>query len=139
MTPTRELASQVAGIATVLAPRNTVRLVSRPTNLMSDGVKDRGELLNGGRYESAEGSSPLLFIGSARAIMESIYGDGRMPAPPTSKPEAMAFLGNVQCIVLDEVDRLLAVKKSHGDKQFKKARRRSWLLVLRLEGRSRGS
>ena len=110
MTPTRELAAQVAGVATVLAPPNAVRLVTRPTNLMSDGQKDRGEMPGGGRYESD--SSPRLFIGSAKAIMQSLYGDGKMPASPTSKPEAMAFLQNVRCVVLDEVDRLLAVSKT---------------------------
>lgn len=121
MLPTRELASQVAGIASVLAPPGTVRLVSRPTNLMSDGLKDRGEFENGGRKDDLpNGVTPKLFVGSAKSIMHSLYGDGRMPASPTSKPEAMAFLKNVRWLVMDEVDRLLAVKKSRSDKQYKK-------------------
>jgi exosome complex RNA-binding protein Csl4 len=120
LTPTRELAAQVAGIASVLAPPGTVRLVSRPTNLMSDGLKDRGELENGGRFDDLPtGVTPKLFVGSAKSIMHSLYGDGRMPASPTSKPEAMAFLKNVRWLVMDEVDRLLGVKKSRGEKQNK--------------------
>jgi hypothetical protein len=118
LTPTRELAAQVAGIASVLAPPGTVRLVSRPTNLMSDGLKDRGELENGGRMaDLPTGVTPQLFVGSAKSIMHSLYGDGRMPASPTSKPEAMAFLKNVRWLVMDEVDRLLGVKKSRGEKK----------------------
>jgi hypothetical protein len=121
LTPTRELAAQVAGIASVLAPPGTVRLVSRPTNLMSDGLKDRGEMENGGRMaDLPTGVTPQLFVGSAKSIMHSLYGDGRMPASPTSKPEAMAFLKNVRWLVMDEVDRLLGVKKSRGEKKGKK-------------------
>lgn len=121
LTPTRELAAQVAGIATVLAPPGSVRLVTKPTNLMrtSQAWKERGELEYGGRLadESAPSySTPRLFIGSAKAIMHSLYGDGRMPASPTSKPEAMQFLKNCQTLVLDEVDRLLAVKKTRTEK-----------------------
>lgn len=119
LTPTRELAAQVAGVATVLAPPGSVRLIARPSNLLSDGSKEISELPNGGRKEMT-GSSPRLFVASAKCIMHSLYGDGKMPAPPTSKPEAMSFLQNVRCIVLDEVDRLLAVKKSHSDKIYKK-------------------
>lgn len=121
LTPTRELAAQVAGIASVLAPPGTVRLVSHPTNLMSDGLKDRGEMENGGRMaDLPTGVTPQLFVGSAKSIMHSLYGDGRMPASPTSKPEAMAFLKNVRWLVMDEVDRLLGVKKSRGEKKGKK-------------------
>jgi hypothetical protein len=121
LTPTRELAAQVAGIASVLAPPGTVRLVSRPTNLMSNGLKDRGELENGGRIDDLPmGVMPRLFVGSAKSIMHSLYGDGRMPASPTSKPEAMAFLKNVRWLVMDEVDRLLGIKKSKSDKMGKK-------------------
>jgi len=121
LTPTRELAAQVAGIATVLAPPGTVRLVSHPTNLMSNGSKDRGELKNGGRLVDQPGELvPRVFVGSAKSIMHSLYGDGKMPASPTPKPQATAFLQNVRWLVLDEVDRLLAVKKSRGDKQYEK-------------------
>lgn len=116
LTPTRELAAQVAGVATVLAPPGAVRMVSRPTNLMSDGLKDRGEEDFGGRLEkeSHGRTKPRLFVGSAKAIMHSLYGDGKMPASPTTKPEAMKMLQNVQWVVLDEVDRLLNVKKTRG-------------------------
>ena len=95
MTPTRELAAQVAGIATVLAPPGTVRLISHATNLMSDGSKEYGEEEYGGRVDTnASRNSPRLFIGSAKSIMHSLYGDGVMPASPTTKPEAQCFLKN---------------------------------------------
>lgn len=115
MTPTRELAAQVAGIATVLAPPGSVRLISHATNLMSNGIKERGEGEFGGRMESSSNTSPKLYIGSAKSIMHSLYGDGVMPASPTTKPEAQYFLKNTQYLVLDEVDRLLNVKKSRKD------------------------
>jgi len=116
MTPTRELAAQVAGVATVLAPPGTVRLVSRPTNLMRDGLKERGEEAYGGRLDKTDGRTKhQLFVGSAKAIMHSLYGDGKMPASPTTKPEAMQMLRNVRWVVLDEVDRLLEVKKTRGN------------------------
>lgn len=115
LTPTRELAAQVAGIAVALAPPGTVRLVSHATNLMSDGLKDRGEMENGGRLDTGDGrTSPRLFIGSAKAIMHSLYGDGKMPASPTRKPDAMYLLKNVRWVVLDEVDRCLNIRKKHG-------------------------
>ena len=116
MAPTRELASQIAGIAAVLAPPGTVRLISRPTDLMADGSKERGVPIN----VNDLGTQPRLFVGSAKSIMQSLYGDGKMPAPPTRKPDAMEFLKNVRCIVMDEVDRMLAVQKSRSEKQYKK-------------------
>ena len=128
LTPTRELAAQVAGVAKAIAPPGSVRLVSRPTNLLSDGMKDRGELPNGGRYDDPT-YQPRLFIGSAKAIMYSLYGDGKMPAPPTTKPEAMYFLENVRCLVLDEVDRILAVKQSRSDKLNKKVHEKPGAVV----------
>jgi len=114
LTPTRELAAQVAGIATALAPPGTVRLVAQATNLMSDGVKDRGEGEHGGRRNDDDGHKnavPQIFVGSSKAILHSLYGDGKMPAPPTPKPMAMQFLQSVNYLVLDEVDRLLNVQK----------------------------
>jgi superfamily II DNA/RNA helicase len=115
MLPTRELAAQVAGIATALAPPGTVRMVSYATNLMSDGLKDRGEMEYGGRFDRGDGrTKPRLFIGSAKSIMHSLYGDGKMPASPTTKPEAQQLLQSVRWVVLDEVDRLLNVRRSRG-------------------------
>jgi hypothetical protein len=114
MTPTRELAAQVAGVASVLAPPGFVRLVSHPTNLCNDGQKDRGEEDLGGRQASQTRDNPRLIVGSAKAIMQSLYGDGKMPASPTTKPEAMNLLRNVRYVVLDEVDRLLNIKKVRG-------------------------
>ena len=42
-----------------------------------------------------------------------------MPASPTTKPEAQYFLKNVRYLVLDEVDRLLQVKKSRSESTTK--------------------
>eukprot|EP00980_Cylindrotheca_fusiformis_P028174 scaffold22585_cov149-Cylindrotheca_fusiformis.AAC.4 len=118
--PTRELAAQVAGIAAVLAPPGTVRMVSYPSNLMSDGVKERGELENGGRLDAEGRSTPRLFIGSAKSIMGSLYGNGKMPAPPTTKPEAKYLLQKTRWIVLDEVDRLLDANRGKSSSSSKK-------------------
>ena len=116
LTPTRELAAQVAGIAQVLAPPGSVRLIFRPTNLLGDPLKEHGEEVNGGLLDrKTSRSSPRLYVGSAKAIMTSLYGDEKMPASPTTKPEAMFFLRNVRWLILDEVDRLLHVKKARGD------------------------
>lgn len=123
LTPTRELATQVAGVAAVLSPPGSVRLVVNPSNLMNSGQKDRGEGEFGGRVD-AFSETPSLFVGSAKAIMQSLYGDGKAPASPTPKPLAMEFLQSVKCVVLDEVDRLLNVKKSRSDKQYKKIHER---------------
>ena len=131
LTPTRELAAQVAGVASVLAPPGSVRMVNNPSNLMTDGQKDRGEGKFGGRVDAAS-NTPRLFIGSAKAIMTSLYGDNKMPASPTPKPLAMEFLQSVQCVVLDEVDRLLHVKKSRGEKASKKHERPAAVLVAAL-------
>ena len=127
LTPTRELAAQVAGVATVLAPPGTVRLISQPTNLLRAGnaAKERGEDQHGGRRADGDVSTygkgqPCILVGSAKAITTSLFGNSKMPAPPTSKPEAKKFLENVGYIVMDEVDRLLNVKKSRSEKAYKK-------------------
>lgn len=97
----RELAAQVAGIASVLSPPNSVRLVTTPTNLVraSHENRERSEAKNfGGRADVARGSnsSTKIVVGSARSIMASLFGDGKLPCPPTSKPEAQTFLKNVK-------------------------------------------
>jgi hypothetical protein len=118
LTPTRELAAQVAGVASVLAPPGTVRLVTHPTNLMSDqqywrerrgrGVDNADRMASLTREQDDAGrTSPRLFVGSATAIMHSLYGDGKMPASPTRKPAAQELLSKIRWVVLDEVDRLL--------------------------------
>ena len=116
LTPTRELAAQVAGIATTLAPPGTVRMVARPINLLSSSQKDRGEAAYQGLEEHG---GPRIFVGSAKTIHHSLYGNGKEPAAPTPKPLAMTFLQSIQWLVLDEVDRLLPVAASHkrGGKQ----------------------
>ena len=102
LTPTRELAAQVAGVAAVLAPPGTVRLITRPSNLMGRLRQEDATL-----DPNSRDRSPRIFVGSAKAIYQSLYGDGKMPASPTTKPEAMFLLQNTAYLVLDEVDRLL--------------------------------
>lgn len=123
LTPTRELAAQVAGIAQVLAPPASVRLVSMPTNLMKKKPIEKGELKGGGIAASNNREITRIYVGSAKAIMTSLFGDGRMPAPPTSKPEGKFFLRNVRWLVLDEVDRILHVKKKRKESRYKQHER----------------
>jgi hypothetical protein len=90
MTPTRELATQVAGVASVLAPPGTVRLITQPSNLMQTS-NDVSNEEYGGRKEAQHGnnaSRPRIIVGSAKSIQFSLYGDGKMPAAPTPKPLA---------------------------------------------------
>lgn len=111
MTPSRELASQVAGVAEVLAPEGCVRLVTEPTDLSDDlgrGEVEKGEVdVYGGRKErksSKRGKQVgRIIVGSAKSIMVSLYGSNKLPAPPTPKPAAKAFLRSVRWVVLDEV------------------------------------
>jgi DEAD/DEAH box helicase len=113
LTPTRELAAQVAGIATILSPPGTVRLVTRPSNLMSrlrpERITDATAHLYPPSSIDQDDRPPRIYVGSAKAIYQSLYGDGKMPASPTSKPEAMYILKHTRYLVLDEVDRLLGV------------------------------
>jgi superfamily II DNA/RNA helicase len=128
LTPTRELAAQVAGVASVLSPPNSVRLVTTPTNLIRETYesKEKSESEFGGRFDSVigsgQGGGTKIIVGSAKSILISLFGDSKMPAPPTSKPEAKAFLKGVKYLVMDEVDRLLDVKKTRGktSKYYKK-------------------
>lgn len=123
LTPTRELAAQVAGIATVLAPPGTVRLVSRPSNLTGRLRQERGDVLRDADVgPDTTNIQPRIYVGSAKAIQQSLYGDGKMPAPPTSKPEAMWILQNTNYLVLDEVDRLLGVVGGNNNNGKKKKR-----------------
>jgi hypothetical protein len=105
LTPTRELAAQVAGVATALSPPNSVRLVTTPTNLVrqTSQDKERSEGEYGGRFDFGKSSGTKLIVGSAKSILTSLFGDSKMPAPPTSKPEAKKFIQNVSYVVLDEV------------------------------------
>lgn len=127
LTPTRELAAQVAGVATALAPPNTVRLITTPTNLVRQSYegREKSEGEYGGRLSNMASSrtgSMKLIIGSAKTIMISLFGNSKMPAPPTSKPEAKMFLSNIKYLTLDEVDRLLNIKTKRGStsKYYKK-------------------
>ena len=106
LTPTRELAAQVAGIASVLAPPGSVRLVSNPTNLVRDNYEDRerSEGDYGGRFDNVVGGrkGTKIIVGSAKSIMLSLFGSSKL-IPPTSKPEAKKFMADVSYLVLDEV------------------------------------
>lgn len=132
LTPTRELASQVAGVASALAPPGSVRLVTSPTNLMSEArywKERRGDrvddpdILEAETQSRGRGSPPRLFVGSAKAIMTSLYGDGKMPASPTRKPAAKDLLSRTRWVVLDEVDRLLTIKNKKGLSQAQRNKR----------------
>lgn len=127
LTPTRELAAQIAGVASVLAPPGTVRLVSHPTNLASDQQywKERkggtsathdDEISQAESYHLGR-TSPRIFVGSAKSILHSLYGDGKMPASPTRKPAAQLMLKQTRWVVLDEVDRLLLGTGGGGSKK----------------------
>jgi len=128
LTPTRELAAQVAGIATALSPPNSVRLVTTPTNLLRSTYEDRerSESKHGGRSDNivgnSQGSTTKIIVGSAKSIHTSLFGDKKLPAPPTSKPESKRFVQSVKYLVMDEVDRLLDGKKTRGktSKYYKK-------------------
>mmetsp|Transcript_3533 Transcript_3533/g.5115 ORF Transcript_3533/g.5115 Transcript_3533/m.5115 type:complete len:382 (-) Transcript_3533:1133-2278(-) len=101
LTPTRELAAQVAGVARALSPPNSVRLVTTPTNLVRPSYeeKERSESDFGGRFDSigtSQHAGKKVIVGSAKSILTSLFGDSKMPAPPTSKPEAKAFLRSVE-------------------------------------------
>jgi hypothetical protein len=118
LVPTRELAAQVAGVATALCSPGSVRLISQPTNLLKNPPKQRG-LDEHGVLLHEDAVETRVIVGSAKAIVQSLYGDGIMPAPPTSKPEAVVFLKSVQWLVLDEVDRLL-LSSNTSNKQHEK-------------------
>ncbi|CAB9511619.1 RNA helicase DBP8 [Seminavis robusta] len=110
-TPTRELAAQVAGVASTLAPPGSVRLLSHPSNLMKNGSKDQKV-----RNDDTEGM-PRIIVGTAKTIVHSLYGNEDFPSSPTPKPLAMQFLKSVRVLVLDEVDRLLATNSNSNSKK----------------------
>eukprot|EP00557_Chaetoceros_sp_GSL56_P004450 CAMPEP_0176500142 /NCGR_PEP_ID=MMETSP0200_2-20121128/13355_1 /TAXON_ID=947934 /ORGANISM="Chaetoceros sp., Strain GSL56" /LENGTH=613 /DNA_ID=CAMNT_0017898713 /DNA_START=40 /DNA_END=1878 /DNA_ORIENTATION=+ len=117
LTPTRELAAQVAGVATCLAPPGSVRLVTMPTNLVREcyEAKEKSQGEYGGRFDNVLGGTQgmKIIVGSAKSIYLSLFGDSKL-YPPTSKPEAKNFLSNVNYLVLDEVDRLFNIKTGRG-------------------------
>ena len=129
--PTRELAAQVAGVATVLAPPGMVSLVPGPSDLMSYWKDNRdrgidfeyedqvdGDNVDGEHTTNAGGRKyqPRILVGSAKSLSISLFGDKKLPGTPTSKPEGKRFLGCVRWMVLDEVDRLLNIKKTRVEK-----------------------
>mmetsp|Transcript_42989 Transcript_42989/g.103938 ORF Transcript_42989/g.103938 Transcript_42989/m.103938 type:complete len:753 (+) Transcript_42989:135-2393(+) len=124
LTPTRELAAQVAGVASVLAPPGTVRLVTHPTNLASDqrywkerqGDTHDNKIAQDESYHLGR-TSPRIFVGSAKSIVDSLYGNKKMPASPTRKPAAQLMLKQTRWVVLDEVDRLLLGTGGGGSKK----------------------
>jgi len=100
---------------------------------MRSAEKDRGGL------SSPHPNPPRLFIGSAKAIMVSIFGDGELPAPPTTRPEGQFFLSNVGYLVLDETDRILGVRKSRPDKKSKKHEKPAGVLTAAVMRMSTGT
>ena len=112
LTPTRELAVQVAGVATALSPPNTVRLITTPSNLVRPTFEERekSEAIHGGRQDMRDRNEigTKLIIGSAKSIMASLFGDSKMPASPTSKPEAKMFLKNVEVRMLSHTNKTIA-------------------------------
>ena len=132
--PTRELAAQVAGVASVLAPPGMVRLIPRPMDLMTcwkdevdrgeeieyyekEGIDDEEEGTNSNGVVGKRKYQPRILVGSAKSISTSLFGGGKMPGTPTNKPQGKELLSSVRWLVLDEVDRLLNVKKSRTDKK----------------------
>ena len=110
--PTRELAAQVAGVATVLAPNGMVRFVPHPMDLMKKSKIDAGaeyayfeEHGDEDRDEQALGQtySPRIIVGSAKSLAISLFGDGKMPGTPTKKPDGKRLLSSVRWLVMDEV------------------------------------
>ena len=114
--PTRELAAQVAGVATVLAPKGMVRFVSQPMDLMKKGQIDAGADFtyyeehgyddDSDRQASGPSFSPRILIGSAKSISISCFGDGKMPGTPTRKPDGKRLLSSVRWLVMDEVGKI---------------------------------
>jgi len=95
ITPTLELAVQVASIAKALCPPNTVQLVHPPCN-----------------FNLKRQSGASLFIGSETDVFTALFGNDVLPASPTPKPYAQKFLANGEVLVLDEVDELLLARKT---------------------------
>ncbi|KAL9187720.1 hypothetical protein ACHAXT_006098 [Thalassiosira profunda] len=136
--PTRELAAQVAGVATVLAPPGMVKLVPRPMDLMNSW---KAEADGGDEYEYSqkegldveEGGGrkyqPRILVGSAKSISTSLFGDSKMPGTPTNKPQGKKLLSCTRWLVMDEVDRLLNVKKSRTDKKSRRHEKPAALLA----------
>lgn len=146
--PTRELAAQVAGVASVLAPPGMVRLIPRPMDLMrcwKDEV-DIGEeyeylqsIGKDGRVSADVGANaserkykPRILIGSAKAIGTSLFGDARMPGTPTSKPEGKQLLSSVRWLVMDECDRVLNIEKSRSEKKSRRHEKPAALLAAAI-------
>lgn len=114
--PTRELAAQVAGVATVLAPRGMVRFVPHPMDLMKKGKVDAGSDFAYYEEHNDEADdvqitgpmySPRILVGSAKSISISLFGDGKMPGTPTRKPDGKRLLSSVRWLVLDEVGAII--------------------------------
>lgn len=99
LTPNRELATQVASVAQVLAPPGSVRLIPFPTNLIRDSyeLKERGDTIrldhSPGNNRSSRSRIRIL-IGSAQTIYQSLFGgNGSISSPPPTSSTGTAAAG----------------------------------------------
>ncbi|GMI56334.1 hypothetical protein ScalyP_jg6442 [Parmales sp. scaly parma] len=108
LTPTLELASQIAYQAIKICPIGTVHLLSPACDV---------------NLKRQAGAS--LFIGSELDVFTSFFGNDLLPASPTPKPLSQKILSGVEHLILDEVDGLLLPLKTKS--------RRSWRKNVELE------
>jgi hypothetical protein len=130
LTPTLELAAQVAGVARSVCPPGSVRLVAGPAHLLRPERQRRIMASSSSAPEpssapSSSTSAPRLIVGTALDVERSLFGaPGLLPAPPTPRPLALHLLQSCRYLVLDEVDRLLLAAPS-SEKRGKRTRGRS--------------
>merc|ERR1719162_2562177 len=162
LTPTRELAAQVAGVVQALTPPGMVRFVAYPSNLdlnlnSMDLAKEDSStrhLIDAGNNELGGGNTkPRIIVASAKTIQLSLFGDDSSSSKsgdddnsnaalmaPTTKPNARAFLQSISYLVLDEADRILAsrVDRSSKSKRYKRHERPGAIVTASIARRTLG-